>query len=1039
MANRNSSNVSIFKNNGNGTFQGAVNYPAHWHPRSVFCADLDGDDDLDLAAACWTSNNVAILKNNGNGTFQSAVYYAAGENPKSVFCADLDADADSDLAVANYYGWDVSILKNNGNGTFQSAVHYEVGLYPYSVFCADLDRDDDLDLAVANEYSHNVSILQNDGDGTFQGAVNYGAGDGPLSVFCADLDGDTDLDLSVANAFSDKVSILINLSSANQPPTAFIDDISPNPAEEGQTVSFSGHGEDTDGTIVGYNWRSSIDGFLSDQASFSTSGLSPGTHTIYFKVQDNDSEWSTEVYEELWVYGDYYQADYLWTQGGGVEWQWYWVGPFDTQYDAYWDDDWKNILENKSCFSALNGLNVHYYGTVHSGIDITIPGTDTYEAIIGITDAIPPWLSYMGHLSHFFGVPSYADFELKLKVFDLTVRRTIAEKMIVSERVQGNLLEPDWWPPFIPKDVEGRFFDPNTGKKTEVSCNLEGGHKYRIFLSTWGQAFADCWSFYPPWYPCGGCYDFAIGFLDEDFVRWGSIYINMDGRELINVSPTSNTRRPSSDGTPDLFPQDLTIEQIGDYDSADGTMQVFIKYQICNLGDGSLPAGQEITAQIQFDNGWFSYDRFPLQEDFDPGDTLQDLISWTKLGHISTEDIGSPIQATLIVDPDNEIEELNEDNNEIISYVTPDLGEYSPNMPDEPSGVTSGELEVEYSYASSTTDPNGDTIYYTFDWGDGSYSEWLGPFASGTEVIALHSWSKRGNYKITVKATDEHGAESDRSPPLEVVIAGGDDPPLVELLYPSGGDSLQGAITIEWTAYDSIDGSNLPIYLCWSPKLDVGEAWSLIGEEALENTGEYEWNHLELPDGEYLLMIAAMDSSENFGFDQTEPFFIDNLPPSTPAEPSGPSFGYDHFPYSYSTSTTDPENDSIYYLFDWGDETSSEWLGPFNSEDTCAASHAWAEPDTYYVKVKAKDTWDQETDWSDSLSVVVNVANRGDANGDGEVNVTDIVYLINYLFNETSPPDPYEAGDANCDGKVDVVDIVFLINYLFGEGPPPGC
>ena len=62
---------------------------------------------------------------------------------------------------------------------------------------------------------------------------------------------------------------------------------------------------------------------------------------------------------------------------------------------------------------------------------------------------------------------------------------------------------------------------------------------------------------------------------------------------------------------------------------------------------------------------------------------------------------------------------------------------------------------------------------------------------------------------------------------------------------------------------------------------------------------------------------------------------------------------------------------------------------------------------------------------------------RGDANGDGVINVTDIVYLINYLFNETSPPDPLEAGDANCDGKVDVVDIVYLINYLFGEGPPP--
>jgi len=86
---------------------------------------------------------------------------------------------------------------------------------------------------------------------------------------------------------------------ANNPPTAFIDSISPNPATQGQSISFSGHGTDSDGSIVAYNWRSSIDGQLSSSASFSTSGLSVGTHTIYFKVQDDDGAWSTEVTRTL--------------------------------------------------------------------------------------------------------------------------------------------------------------------------------------------------------------------------------------------------------------------------------------------------------------------------------------------------------------------------------------------------------------------------------------------------------------------------------------------------------------------------------------------------------------------------------------------------------------------------------------------------------------------------------------------------------------------------------------------------------------------
>ncbi|MEM2839899.1 MAG: clostripain-related cysteine peptidase, partial [Thermoplasmata archaeon] len=86
-------------------------------------------------------------------------------------------------------------------------------------------------------------------------------------------------------------------------PVASIDSISPNPANLGQTVNFNGHGTDSDGTIVAYNWRSSIDGQLSTSASFSTSTLSPGAHTIYFKVQDNDLQWSTEVQATLFVNG----------------------------------------------------------------------------------------------------------------------------------------------------------------------------------------------------------------------------------------------------------------------------------------------------------------------------------------------------------------------------------------------------------------------------------------------------------------------------------------------------------------------------------------------------------------------------------------------------------------------------------------------------------------------------------------------------------------------------------------------------------------
>ncbi|MBZ0155680.1 MAG: chitobiase/beta-hexosaminidase C-terminal domain-containing protein, partial [Alphaproteobacteria bacterium] len=85
----------------------------------------------------------------------------------------------------------------------------------------------------------------------------------------------------------------------NTPPVAVIDSISPNPATAGQTVTFTGQGTDSDGTITGYNWRSSLDGQLSTSASFNTASLAAGNHTIYFKVQDNAGVWSTEATSSL--------------------------------------------------------------------------------------------------------------------------------------------------------------------------------------------------------------------------------------------------------------------------------------------------------------------------------------------------------------------------------------------------------------------------------------------------------------------------------------------------------------------------------------------------------------------------------------------------------------------------------------------------------------------------------------------------------------------------------------------------------------------
>lgn len=96
-------------------------------------------------------------------------------------------------------------------------------------------------------------------------------------------------------------AVRFNFVQTNDPPTAFIDSITPNPADAGEEVTFIGNGEDNDGTVVAYSWVSSIDGPLSDAPSFSTASLSEGIHTITFRVQDNENEWSTPATETLIV------------------------------------------------------------------------------------------------------------------------------------------------------------------------------------------------------------------------------------------------------------------------------------------------------------------------------------------------------------------------------------------------------------------------------------------------------------------------------------------------------------------------------------------------------------------------------------------------------------------------------------------------------------------------------------------------------------------------------------------------------------------
>ncbi len=78
-------------------------------------------------------------------------------------------------------------------------------------------------------------------------------------------------------------------------PLAYIDSVSAPQVFVGEKVSFTGHAVSSTGQVVAYTWRSSINGNLSQLASFETDKLTAGTHTIWFRAQDNYGNWSDEV------------------------------------------------------------------------------------------------------------------------------------------------------------------------------------------------------------------------------------------------------------------------------------------------------------------------------------------------------------------------------------------------------------------------------------------------------------------------------------------------------------------------------------------------------------------------------------------------------------------------------------------------------------------------------------------------------------------------------------------------------------------------
>ncbi len=132
-----------------------------------------------------------------------------------------------------------------------------------------------------------------------------------------------------------------------------------------------------------------------------------------------------------------------------------------------------------------------------------------------------------------------------------------------------------------------------------------------------------------------------------------------------------------------------------------------------------------------------------------------------------------------------------------------------------------------------------------------------------------------------------------------------------------------------------------------------------------------------------------------------------NTGPAATAVDAGPHAGIDGEEYEFESTTTDPDADELYYQWNWGDRGGiSEWMGPYASGETCTASHSWPEGD-FDIKVRAKDDWEAETEWSAAYSIHLQCCVvRGNVDDDpsGGIDIADLVMLVDYMFSGGPPP-----------------------------------
>lgn len=222
--------VTIFLNNGDGTFKESANYSTGTSGADVAIADLNGDGKLDLVVGlngnCGNNVGFGVLLGNGDGTFKPVVIYAnstSGGCSPTLALADVNGDGKLDvIAVSGNSSTNASFWVNlgNGDGTFQQGIPMATpalcpggsGAGAVYLQMADVNNDGKPDIIGAcdiGQHQNYFSVLLGKGDGTFGSPTQIPVGTTPIGLAAGDFNGDGKVDIVTVDNPDDEFSVLL--------------------------------------------------------------------------------------------------------------------------------------------------------------------------------------------------------------------------------------------------------------------------------------------------------------------------------------------------------------------------------------------------------------------------------------------------------------------------------------------------------------------------------------------------------------------------------------------------------------------------------------------------------------------------------------------------------------------------------------------------------------------------------------------------------------------------------------------------------------